>query len=162
MRVMNARAAQLIHDLDLRPHPEGGHYRQTFRSASAVARGSDGEPRAALTAIYFLLTAGEVSRWHRVASDEIWTHLEGGAVRLWLRDDERTAATRLAPLAAGGSPFVVVPAQTWQAAECEGDYALVACFVAPGFDFADFVLMTDDAAAQEALRASRPELIPLI
>lgn len=159
---MNSRAAQLIRDLGLEPHPEGGHYRQTFRSASTVVRASDSEERSALTAIYFLLTAGEVSRWHRVASDEIWTHLEGGAVRLWIRDDDRTAATTLAPLAAGGAPFAVVPARAWQAAECEGDYALVACFVAPGFDFADFVLMSDDASAGEALRAERPELIHFI
>lgn len=159
---MHERAAALIRELALEPHPEGGHYRQTFRSESTVTRDADGERRAALTAIYFLLTAGEVSRWHRVASDEIWTHLEGGAVRLWLRDEARTEASQLAPLAAGGSPFLVVPAHAWQAAECEGDYALVACFVAPGFDFADFVLMEDDPAARDALHAEHPDLTRLI
>src|SRR4051794_20264029 len=115
---MHERAAALIRELALQPHPEGGHYRQTFRPPSPVTREADGDRRAALTAIYFLLTADEISRWHRVASDEIWTHLEGGAIRLWLRDEVRTEGKQLAPLAAGGSPFLVVPAQTWQAAEC--------------------------------------------
>ncbi|HWS70556.1 MAG TPA: cupin domain-containing protein [Thermoanaerobaculia bacterium] len=159
---MHERAAALIRELALQPHPEGGHYRQTYRSPSTVTREADADRRAALTAIYFLLTAGEISRWHRVASDEIWTHLEGGAIRLWFHDEGRTEARQLAPLAAGGSPFLVVPAQTWQAAECEGDYALVACFVAPGFDFADFVLMSDDSAAHDALQATHPKLLHLI
>jgi predicted cupin superfamily sugar epimerase len=159
---MHERAAALIRELALQPHPEGGHYRQTFRSPSLVTREADGERRAALTAIYFLLRAGEVSRWHRVASDEIWTHLEGSSIRLWLHDAAGAEAKTLAPLAAGGSPFLVVPAQTWQAAECEGDYALVACFVSPGFEFADFVLMADDSAARDALEAQHPELTRLI
>jgi len=95
-------------------------------------RGAD--ERSALTAIYFLLVRGERSKWHRVASDEVWTHLEGAAITLW--QSERSDL--LAPLAEGGAPFIVVPRGEWQSAETMGDYTLVACFVAPGFEFADF------------------------
>ena len=95
-------------------------------------RGAD--ERSALTAIYFLLARGERSEWHRVASDEIWTFLEGSPITLLLAD----RSERLAPLAEGGTPFIVVPRGEWQSAETTGDYTLVACFVAPGFEFADF------------------------
>ncbi|MCU1229893.1 MAG: hypothetical protein JWO97_2777 [Acidobacteria bacterium] len=129
---MHARAAILIDELRLERHPEGGWYRQTFRSGANVIRGAD--ERSALTAIYFLLVRGERSQWHRVASDEVWTHLEGSAITLW--QSERSDL--LAPLAEGGTPFLVVPRGEWQSAETMGDYTLVACFVAPGFEFADF------------------------
>jgi len=131
---VNVRAATLIRELGLEPHPEGGWYRQAFKSGESVVRGSDQARRSALTAIYFLLAEGQCSRLHRVASDEIWTHLEGAPIILTL--DGQT--TRLAPLADGGTPFLVVPRLTWQAAEVDGEYALAACFVAPGFEFDDF------------------------
>lgn len=150
---MHERAASLIRELRLEPHPEGGYYRQTFRSPLRVTRG--GDERSALTAIWFLLAAGQHSRWHRVASDEIWTYAEGAPVALSLFDGERVERRLLAPLTSGGTsggvPYVVVPRLVWQAAEVLGDYALVSCFVAPGFEFADFTLMADDAEERAAL-----------
>lgn len=134
------RAAALIRELGLEPHPEGGWYRQTFKSAEMVIRAGDQAQRRALTAIYFLLAEGQRSRWHQVASDEVWTHLEGAPILLSMRSGTEVETKRLAPLTEGGTPFTVVPRLTWQAAEVAGEYALAACFVAPGFEFEDFVL----------------------
>jgi predicted cupin superfamily sugar epimerase len=140
---MASRAEELIESLDLAPHPEGGFYRQVYRSPHSVQSHDGRDARSALTAIYFLLPAGEKSRWHRVRSDEIWTHLEGSPVTLHLFDG--TSASSIVV-----DRMHVVGADVWQAAEPSGDYALVACFVAPGFEFADFSMMSDepDAIAQ--------------
>jgi len=160
---VTARAAALAAELGLSPHPEGGRFRETFRSAAAVDP-LDGRPRrAALTGIYCLYAAGELSRWHRVESDEIWVHLEGGPLRLWLFDPARDAvsSTLLSALGAGGEPQRAVPAGLWQAAEPLGDYTLGACFVGPGFDFADFRMLDADLAARAAIARSAPELLRL-
>lgn len=140
---MVSRAAELIETLALAPHPEGGFYRQVYRSSRAVQPDDGRDARRALTAIYFLLRAGEKSRWHRVRSDEIWTHLEGSPVTLHLFDG--TSASSIVV-----DRMHVVPGDVWQAAEPGGEYALVACFVAPGFELADFSMMSDepDAIAQ--------------
>jgi predicted cupin superfamily sugar epimerase len=128
---MHARAKELISILELREHPEGGYYRQTYKSPQLVDP-RDGRPlRSALTAIYFLLPAGHTSRLHRVRSDEIWTHLEGSPVRLFLGEGESRYEAVV-------ERMQVVPAGVWQSAEPTGDYSLVACFVAPGFEFEDF------------------------
>lgn len=141
-----------VAELQLAPHPEGGFYRQVFKSERVVSR--HGVERSALTAIYFFLPAGDVSRWHRVASDEIWLHLEGGPLRLWI-DDAAVVLDNTARMHA-------VPAGAWQAAEpLEGD-VLVACFVAPGFEFADFTMMRDDDAGREWLQRAAPELQRLV
>jgi predicted cupin superfamily sugar epimerase len=158
------RAAELIASLDLLKHPEGGWYRQVFRSEATVTP-RDGRPdRSALTAIHFLLPEGEHSRWHRVASDEVWAHLEGASVRLWCFDPElRTVAgVQLGSLANGAIPVHAVRAGVWQAAETAGEYSLVVCVVGPGFEFADFRLMSDDAEAQALLRSARRDLDRLI
>ncbi|MDF1506088.1 cupin domain-containing protein [Roseisolibacter sp. H3M3-2] len=164
---MHPRAAALIATLDLRPHPEGGHYRELFRSDARVATDDGRGARAALTTIYFLLAAGAVSRWHRVASDEVWHLYEGGPLELLELDaDARTLARhRLAPVADGdgaGAVVLTVPAGRWQAARPLGDYALVGCTVGPGFDFADFAMLADDAAAAPAVRAEWPDLAALV
>jgi predicted cupin superfamily sugar epimerase len=141
------RAQELIRRLDLRPHPEGGHYRETFRSDQAISapQGS----RAASTAIWFLLAAGEVSRWHRVVSDEVWHWYEGAELelRVCAAPGEPVLRWRLGAVADGVLPQRVVPAGWWQAARPCGAYALVGCTVAPGFDFADFTLVDGDPAA---------------
>jgi len=140
---MVSRVEELIETLNLEPHPEGGFYRQAYRSPHSVQPDDGRDTRSALTAIYFLLPSGEKSRWHRVRSDEIWTHLEGSPVTLHLFDG--TSASNIVV-----DRMYVVPANIWQAAEPSGDYALVACFVAPGFEFSDFSMMSDeeDIAAQ--------------
>ncbi|HJW93243.1 MAG TPA: cupin domain-containing protein [Thermoanaerobaculia bacterium] len=147
---MHPRARQLIESLRLEPHPEGGFYRQMFKSPRVV----NGN-RSAVTAIYFLLPRGQCSRWHRVTSDEIWVHLEGGGVMLHTFDGRTTSSQKL-------EHFVVVNAGEWQAAEPVDDFALVACFVAPGFEFDDFTMMSDDREAIAQLEIAAPQMTSLI
>ena len=134
------RHQDLIDRLDLRPHPEGGHYREVFRASSEVEPCDGRGKRAALTVIYFLLPRGSVSRWHRVRSDETWHHVEGAPLTLSLKppDESRVDQVILGPLADDRAPLRVVPAGWWQAAESTGEYTLVTCCVGPGFDFQDF------------------------
>jgi predicted cupin superfamily sugar epimerase len=127
-------AADIIARLDLKPHPEGGHYRETFRDSRCDADG-----RAFSTAIYFLLARGERSHWHRIDAVEVWHHYAGAALNLRIADDEGRRVVRLGgDLAAGEQPQAIVPPHAWQAAESTGDWTLVGCTVAPGFDFANF------------------------
>ena len=160
---MHPRASALIQELELQPHPEGGHYREIFRSPHSVTPDDNRPERAALTAIYFLLSGGEHSRWHRVASDEIWCWLEGDPLLLSAWDGSEPATSRvLGPVKAGSEAILVVPASEWQAAQCTGEYTLVTCLVAPGFDFADFAMMSDEPEAAELLRRRHPLLASLI
>jgi predicted cupin superfamily sugar epimerase len=129
-------AADIIARLELKPHPEGGHYRETFRDIRLDANG-----RSLTTAIYFLLARGERSHWHRIDAVEIWHYYAGSALSLQIADDGDKRSVRLGPdLAAGEVPQAVVPAHAWQAAESTGAWTLVGCTVAPGFDFAKFEL----------------------
>jgi predicted cupin superfamily sugar epimerase len=133
-------AAEVIADLDLKPHPEGGHYRETFRDPVC---NSDG--RSASTAIYFLLARGERSHWHRIDAAEIWHYYAGSALTLHIADDAGQRVVHLGQdLSAGELPQAIVPANAWQAAETTGDWTLVGCTVAPGFDFAKFELAPPD------------------
>lgn len=129
-------AAAVIAALELVPHPEGGHYRETFRHVPP-----DGG-RGAMTAIYFLLAAGETSRWHRVDAAEIWHWYAGAPLLLTLSEDGRNTDTRrLGPeLIDSSRPQLVVPAGCWQMAESEGAWTLVGCTVGPAFEFAGFEL----------------------
>jgi predicted cupin superfamily sugar epimerase len=128
-------AADVIRALNLKPHPEGGHYRETFRDRRQI----DG--RAASTAILFLLARGERSHWHRVDAVEIWHYYAGAALKLSVVDGSTEEIIRLgADIAAGETPQVIVPARAWQAAESLGDWTLVGCTVAPGFSFEGFEL----------------------
>lgn len=129
-------ADDIIRLLDLRPHPEGGHYRETFRDD----RG-DGT-RAASTAIYFLLAAGEVSHWHRVDAAELWHWHAGAPLALSIAPPDTPAReVRLGvDLATGERPQGIVPAGYWQSAKSLGAWTLVGCTVAPGFLFETFEL----------------------
>jgi predicted cupin superfamily sugar epimerase len=127
-------ATEIIRLLDLKPHPEGGHYRETFRDPASAAGG-----RAHSTAIYFLLARGEYSHWHRIDAVEIWHFHAGSPLALRIADGGKIKTIHLgAELAAGERPQAVVPANAWQAAECLGDWTLAGCTVAPGFDFSTF------------------------
>jgi uncharacterized protein len=129
-------ADDIIRILQLQPHPEGGHYRETFRD-SLCADSQSG--RAASTAIYFLLRAGEISRWHRVDAAEVWHWYAGAPLGLGIAEGGRSHEIRLgADLAAGERPQAVVPANAWQQAQSLGAWTLVGCTVAPGFEFAGF------------------------
>ncbi|HVI29778.1 cupin domain-containing protein [Hansschlegelia sp.] len=130
-------ADEVVRLLDLKPHPEGGHFRETFRDPA-----TDADGRSRSTAIYFLLAAGERSAWHRVDAIEIWHFYAGDALALSLSaDGGATQVARLGPdVIAGEAPQLVVPTGWWQAAEPLGRWTLVGCTVAPGFDFAGFEL----------------------
>lgn len=130
-------AADVIAVLGLAPHPEGGFYRETFRDHLCDADG-----RAASTAIYFLLPAGAVSRWHRVDAAEVWHWHAGAALALSIADaaGSRTLVTLGTDFANGQQPQGVVPAHHWQQAESLGAWTLVGCTVAPGFEFSGFEL----------------------
>ena len=126
---MNAEA--LIAQLKLQPHPEGGHFRESFRD-DGVKGG-----RAHSTAIYFLLKAGERSRWHRVDAAEVWHFYRGAPLELRIGK----ASHILGPeIEKGQQPQLIVPPGEWQAARSLGDYTLVGCTVAPGFEFEKFEL----------------------
>jgi hypothetical protein len=133
-------ADDVISLLGLSPHPEGGHYRETFRDAPGT-----GASRAASSAIYFLLRQGERSRWHRVDAVEVWHFYKGAPLLLWIAGSGGRQAVRLgADVAAGERPQAVVPAGAWQSAESQGAWTLVGCTVAPGFEFSGFELAPPD------------------
>ena len=128
-------ADDIIRTLNLVPHPEGGHYVETWRSEA-----QEGE-RGSGTAIYFLLKAGERSHWHWVDAAEIWHWYGGAPLTLEIAEQSFT----LGPdLAAGQRPQIVVPAFHWQAAQSQGDWTLVGCTVSPAFDFAGFQMAPPD------------------
>jgi uncharacterized protein len=156
---LTRRTAELVASLGLAPHPEGGHFREIYRSPAAVKPLDARTQRAALTTIYFLLAAGEVSRWHRVASDEVWHFYEGDPLELLEADPEweQVRRTVLGPVADGRQPVHVVPAGSWQAARSTGAYTLVGCTVGPGFEFADFEMLDALPAEAERVRRRHPE-----
>lgn len=129
-------AQDIISQLELQPHPEGGHYRETFRDVS----GADG--RSFSTAILFLLKRGEVSRWHRVDAVEIWHWYAGAPLALNCSGGEGSVEKTVLgnDVMKGEIPQIVIPAHHWQSARSLGDWTLVGCTVAPGFDFAGFEL----------------------
>ncbi len=131
-------ADEIIAALKLQPHPEGGHFVETFRDAA-----TDSSGRARSTAIYFLLKRGERSHWHRVDAVEIWHYHAGAPLRLSIAAAAGAAVETIilgSDLSQGQRPQGIVPAQHWQAAASLGDWTLVGCTVAPGFDFAGFEL----------------------
>ena len=143
----------LIRELELAPHPEGGHYRRTYDSDRFVDAG--GQQRPVMTAIRFLLVRGEASRWHRIDADEAWHWQEGDALELLQFDPEgrELKRTTLGASALGLPSMQVVPAGVWQSARPTREYAPVARTVSPGFDWDGFELLDEaGAVAQELSR----------
>ena len=157
---MHPRAEELIRELRLEQHPEGGRFSEVFRSPRLVrvedAGGTAGTGRSALTTIYFLLVEGEVSRWHRLDADELWHFYEGAPLELFLLDAAGLilTRTRLGPAASGTALVHVAPAGSWLAARPLGAFALVGCTMGPGFEAAGFALLKDapDAAVDVVRR----------
>jgi hypothetical protein len=135
------RSEEICQQLGLIPHPEGGFYREWWRSDRNVQHPA-GDLRPAMTAIYYVLRAGDFSAWHSVRSEETWVLLEGGPLEFHLLTD--AGEHSIVRLAQDGVRHVVAPADTLMAAEPArgAEFVLVACHVAPGFDFADFLLPT--------------------
>ena len=123
-------ADDIIESFGMRPHPEGGHYVETWRGPDR------GDGRAAGTAIYFLLRAGERSHWHRVDADEIWLYHLGEPLRLSIAEDGKPVDHLLGPR----QPHVLVTGGAWQSDQPVGQFTLVSCIVVPGFEFAGFEL----------------------
>lgn len=159
---MHSRAVELLQTLGMRPHPEGGHYVELFRSTHRVDVLERRVQRSAITTIYFLLASGEFSRWHRVVSDEIWHYHEGDALELLLFDDRGFRRIRLGLVSQETQPTVVVPAGTWQAAWPTGAYTLSGCTVGPGFEFADFALAADWPEIAARIANAGPDLAKFI
>jgi uncharacterized protein len=136
-----SEVSTIIARLELKPHPEGGYYRETFRDARADAQG-----RARSTAIYYLLARGDRSQWHRIDAVEVWHYYSGAALTLKIANEGCAPHTiTLGPdVAAGQRPQAIVPEGAWQSAESTGDWTLVGCTVAPAFEFAKFELAAKD------------------
>jgi len=145
------RAEDLIRELGLQPHPEGGHYAEIHRSP-------------AVTSIYFLLAAGEVSRWHRVRSEELWHFYEGAPLELLQLNPDGTDLERivLGPFDGRQRPMHCVPGSYWQAARSRGAFTLVGCTVAPPFRFADFTLLKDLPALAAEIQRNHPAVAQLV
>ena len=161
---MSGRAGELVRALQLQPHPEGGYYREVFRSPHTVAPLDARGARCALTTIDFLLARGQFSAWHRVTSDEAWHLLDGGPLRLVLMPPELDRI-EVVDLGAAGTTTLrhVVPAHWWQAAEPLADFAYAGATVGPGFDFADFSFGRDaDVDVRDAITRLRPESLRLL
>jgi len=133
-------ADEIISLLDLKPHPEGGYFKEVFRDHETYGDGN-GE-RAFSTAIYFLLKAGQVSRWHAVDAVEIWHHYQGAPLKLDIAAPSGPLGTQIlgSELGTGARPQIVVPRGCWQRARSLGDFSLMGCTVAPGFEFSGFTL----------------------
>ncbi len=136
-------ASQVIKELQLTPHPEGGWFREVYRSADRVQRGE--QSRSATTAIYYLLEHGQLSRWHVVDADEIWHFYGGAPLELIAYDPSSRQLTRtvLWTPGAGFTAIGIIPAGVWQAARSLGEYSLVGCTVSPGFEFSGFRFTAD-------------------
>jgi hypothetical protein len=143
--LIDDEAQRLIEALSLAPHPEGGWYRETWRAEAKAGE------RAAGTAIYFLLEAGQTSQWHQVDADEIWLWHAGSTLELGVADEQAGSANRilLGPdVLTGQVPQARIPAYHWQTARAANGWALVSCIVMPGFEFAGFSLATPETAAR--------------
>ena len=131
-------ADEIIARYRLKPHPEGGHYREIFRAPAENSK------RSEITAIYYLLRAGETSAWHRIDAVEIWHYYAGDSLQLDLSIDGIEITNRILGLDTGAEPQVVVRARTWQRARSAGAWTLVGCTVAPAFEFSGLELAPPD------------------
>lgn len=144
---MHKRAEDLISELRLQPHPEGGYFREIFRSANKVQPLDERSARPALTTIYFLLVKGQHGRWHRVRSDETWHFYEGDPLEIYWIDGEDIVHRKVVGTGTSNvHPMCVVPAGCWQAARPLGEFSLMGCTVAPGFQFEDFEMLSEGSA----------------
>lgn len=139
-----SRIATLRSHLSLLPHPEGGFYSEIFRSEMLIQH--NGKSRSALTSIYFLLTRGDVSRWHVVDADETWHYYEGDPVELYIMPPDFSTVEKImiGTYGEGVKPTHVVPAGWWQASRSSGEYTLVGCTVAPAFEFEGFRMLNEE------------------
>ncbi|OWT80589.1 MULTISPECIES: cupin domain-containing protein [unclassified Achromobacter] len=152
--MLKSSSEELISRLALQPHPEGGHFRETYRSQERVKRSHGESTRSAATAIYYLLRGEERSTWHRIKSDEMWHFYDGAPLNVYvlLPEDEVKVLCLGNPLEHQGADFqALVPAGAWFAAACSvaDGYSLVGCTVAPGFEFEEFEIAQADVLLRD-------------
>ncbi len=138
----------LIQKFGMQPHPEGGHYAETFRDQS--------DERGTVSCIYFLLKAGEVSAWHRIDATEIWHFVDGAPLTLTLyteggKPEERTLGNSIAQ---GEEPHIIIAPHEWQSARSNGAWTLISCIVAPAFNFEGFEMLKGGTPWQNIKNAS--------
>jgi predicted cupin superfamily sugar epimerase len=157
---MDSRVSALIRNLGLEAHPEGGCYSQVFRSPIPVQPSDGRNERPAVTSIYFLLQEGERSRWHQVLSDELWHYYEGDPLELYSIDPKtwKTDRLLLGREDSRAHPVQIIPAGHWQAARTAGEYTLVGCTVAPGFEYQDFRIFEVGSPEAEEIKRRFPHL----
>ncbi len=145
----------LIDSLKLTPHPEGGFYREIYQSDMQVSSPVTGKVRRAVSHIYFLLLKGQVSRFHCCTHDEVWNFYAGAPLRMYQLNQQQLTEAHIGTSEDG---YVnIVPGGYYQAAESSGDYSLVGCSVAPGFDFADFSFI-DEPCLAEWIKVAHPDM----
>ncbi|MCO1335952.1 cupin domain-containing protein [Microbulbifer sp. OS29] len=147
--------------INLRDHPEGGKFLPVFKSEVMVIK-PDGQRRSALTHIYFYLAAGEVSRFHKVESDEVWNLYQGEGLYLYIWDELEDSLSRIEISVKNKVFCYVVAAGVWQAAEPIGDSVLVGCSVGPGFEFADFKIVDSESCLSQKLCDRDPTLLRFV
>ena len=154
------RAKKLIKELNLKPHTEGGYFSEIYRSQNFVKPLDSRSNRSALTTIYFLLLKGQKSRLHKVLSDEVWHFYEGAPLELFTIDKKLQKSDKilLGPVRKKTTQVFVVPAGFWQAAQTTGEYTLVGCTVAPGFEFADFSMVNKNSKEEKYIVSRFPKL----
>lgn len=156
---MNERAEQLIELLKLKPHPEGGYFRETYRSVLKVHSPQTGHSRHAVTDIYFMLVKSQKSRLHRVLHDELWHFYEGAPLKLLeINKSQKIHSVILGNPSDTPLYQYSICGGNWQAAASTGDYSLVGCSVAPGFDYKDFTFLSDDSDTCNNILNLYPEL----
>lgn len=152
---------KLIEKYALQPHPEGGFFAETFRSGQTVIADVDQKRRSAVTDIYYLLTKGQISRFHRVVSDEIWHFYEGGPLKLVKYNGSTISEHIIGPFSPDGYKMVI-EGGNYQAAFPLGEYSLIGCTVAPGFEFQDFSFLANNKEESEGFRVNFPEYANLL
>ena len=154
-------AQEIINTLSLVPHPEGGYYREIYRSDLSVVSSNVNNNRNAVTCIYFLLTKGQISRFHKVKHDEVWNFYLGDPLRLIDMNKQEANEIILGDYENTLCSQHVIKAEQWQAAETTGEYSLVGCTVAPGFDFTDFAFLSTHKDCQRLVQ-QYPDLTAFI
>ncbi len=147
----------MMQPINLEEHPEGGRFREVFRSPKIISN-QDGTERSALTHIYFSLKPGEVSLFHRVTSDEVWNLYQGRGLYLYTWDGTNNPPQCITLSASDNRFCHVIPGGTWQAASPISDTVLVGCSVAPGFEFSDFTLIDPESQETQLLLSVAPEM----
>ena len=161
---MDERAEKIIKELDLSPHPEGGYFKETYRSENKLKSPNNGEIRNAVTDIYFLLVFKQISRFHKVLHDEIWHFYEGDPIELV---EIQNNSHEISRVILGDKNNILnykhcIKGSNWQAAYSLGKYSLVGCTVAPGFDFSDFEFLRENKTLCSQIIKIAPELKKLI